>query len=63
MDGDSYKQGKNINNQLDVSTVFQPFWVRLCNSANISPNRFVLDYNKYFVPISGLIFWLIYFSL
>lgn len=63
MDGDSYKQEKNINNKLDVSTVFQPLWVRFCNGANIGTDKFLRDYNGYFVPVGGAVLWVICFLL
>jgi hypothetical protein len=66
---DSCESDKRKNQQEEPETgdpeplefsILQSFWVRLCNSLGIEYNKFILDYNRYYVLACGSILWSVY---
>lgn len=66
---DSCESDKRNNKQEEPETgdpeplelfVLQSVWVRLCDRLNTEPGRFLLGYNRYFVPFVGSILWSLY---
>ena len=43
--------------------VYKPIWVRCSFQNDIGFNRFILDYNRYFLPCCGIVFWSIFLLL
>ena len=43
-----------------ASYVFQSIWIRYHIQDNTRYNKFILDYHKYFLPIIGAFFWIIF---
>lgn len=70
MDSDSCKQENTEGEKPETGdplpnawNVFQPFWLRYSRKANMGFDRLVLDYNGYFLPCCGLIFWTLFLLL
>jgi len=51
---------KTLNYVLNACYVFQPFWVRCTVQNDDELNGFLLDYGRYFLLYSGVIFWSVF---
>jgi len=59
MGDDSNKQKKNSNITINGWNVFQPVWFRYSFLFSKQFNQILLDYNFYFLPIIGMLLWII----
>ena len=67
MDSDSCKQETTEGNKSengdplpDGWNVYKSIWVRCSLQDDIGFDRLILDYNRYFLPSCGFIFWTIF---
>lgn len=54
------EDGNHLSDDRDVP---EPFWLRYFNQDGNGYNRFLLDYNAYFLPFSGVILWTVFLFL
>jgi hypothetical protein len=60
MDDEGSKQTKTIHTGSDDSDVSEPIRLRCPFLYGVEGDRFLCDYNKYFLPIVGAIIWTIF---
>lgn len=63
MDGDSKRQeqkSEDGDHLSDGGDVPKPLWIRPFSKNDNGLNGFLLDYNAYFLPCSGIIIWTIF---
>ena len=59
-EGDSsIKEGRQSNTLLNLCNFFQPLWIRRSIQIGYGPDRFILDYGRYFLLPIGSFLWLI----
>ena len=59
-EGEKSEDGDPLSNDRNV---FQSFWVRYSYEDVVRLNRFLLDYNRYFLPSCGIVLWSIFLLL
>jgi len=60
-EGDSCsKEDRQTNTILNLCNFFQPFWIRCSIQNGYGPDRFILDYGRYFLLPVGIILWALF---